>query len=199
MNSLHLKRSATPRSSRSPSLPLYAALALGVSSAAAWALWPLPNVPRKHASPSPPIAGGRPAQADTPAQHPLDSAVFRAPLWVAPPPPPLPQPPPPPPPLKLQLIGISNANGVLSAVIYDPDTGQLNTVRANDRFARFEVVRLMIDQVELREGALIRVLKLRGERGDQPTPSAPDTTPTPSPTSKPEPATIAPAKEEPVP
>lgn len=48
-------------------------------------------------------------------------------------------------------------------MIFDPEAGKLLSVRTGERFSRFEVVRITLDQVELREGSLIRTLRLRGD------------------------------------
>ncbi|MBY0395859.1 MAG: hypothetical protein K2X91_05220 [Thermoleophilia bacterium] len=147
-----------------PSRRLEAACLACVAACAAWALWPLD---RSGSTATADIAAQAEPAAEAPAP-PLDLAAFRTPLWVAPVPPPTPPaPPPPPPPLRLQLIGIVDAppgeqgSGTLAAVIFDPDTGRLHTVGAGASVGRAVVERVAAGAVSVREGALVRELRLR--------------------------------------
>ncbi len=52
-------------------------------------------------------------------------------------------------------------------MIFDPEAGNLLSVRAGERFSRFEIVRITLDQVELREGTLARTLRLKGDTSSE--------------------------------
>lgn len=139
-----------------------------VAACAVWALWPLD---RSGSTATAAAAAQAQPAADAPTL-PLDLAAFRTPLWVAPVPPPTPPaPPPPPPPLRLQLIGIIDApsgaqgSGALAAVIFDPDTGRLHTVGPGAPVGRAVVERVAAGAVSVREGAVIRELRLRPGEG----------------------------------
>jgi len=164
--------SATPLPARpARGRRLEAACLACVAACAAWALWPLDRSGSTATAGS--AAPARPA-VDAPAAS-FDLAAFRTPLWVAPIPPPAPPapppPPPPPPPLRLQLIGIVAAAsdgrhpGTLSAVIFDPDTGRLHTVGPGAPVGRAIVERVAAGAVSVREGALVRELRLRPAEG----------------------------------
>lgn len=112
----------------------------------------------------------------------LDLAVFRAPLWVAPPLPPAPpaptlatptssapKPPPPPPPLKWQLLAIiaERRNGDVAhagfsprAMLYDPETDAILELAAGDRHAGRSVESITRDGITIRTGAHTHTLTL---------------------------------------
>ena len=132
-----------------------------VLACAAWALRPLGAPPRVPASP---IA--TPAAHDGPAQPALDTAAFRAPLWVTPPaPPPPPGPTPPPPPLRLQLIAILKEGAEYRAALYDPDADALTVVGAGDTIAGRTVERIGAADLSLKDHGLTRTLSLRTDGG----------------------------------
>lgn len=95
----------------------------------------------------------------------LDTAAFRAPIWVAePPPPPPPAPiatPPPPPPLRLQLLAIIRESDAYKAAIYDPDTDRILVVAAGEKLGTRTVERVDKATLMLRDQAGMRVLALK--------------------------------------
>lgn len=134
-----------------------------------WAFRPLPTPVWPE-----PAAAAEPAP--TPVQlAALDTRPFSAPLWVAPPAPPAaPAPPPPPPPLppfKLQLIAVvqepaGTSTGqmqTMAALMYDPDTDKLITLRPGDEVAGRTIIAITTTGVELRERTTTRTLALREE------------------------------------
>jgi hypothetical protein len=92
----------------------------------------------------------------------LDTAAFRAPLWVSPPaPPPAPAPPPPPPPLRLQLLAVVLEGGAYRAVLYDPDTDRVLVASEGQTVSGRTLERVSARGVRVRDQAGVRVLALR--------------------------------------
>jgi hypothetical protein len=135
-------------------------LILPILACGVWALRPLgsPTVVSSSVS--------RPAPRDEPVQVALDTAAFRAPLWVAPPaPPPAPAPAPPPPPLKLQLIAILKEGSEYRAALYDPEADTLTVVGRGDTIAGRTIERIGAADLDLSDRGLKRTLSLRTDGG----------------------------------
>lgn len=154
-------------SSRSPILISIILL----TSATAYALWPLGSAAPSAPESLPDAAPRAPAKPRA-----LDLAAFRAPLWVAPiPPPPPPAPPPPPPPLKLQLIAISSdpAHATFSATIFDPDSNKLLTLSQGQSIDGRTISRISAGSIDLKDARGTRTLALRPDAPASPTGGAP--------------------------
>ena len=106
------------------------------------------------------------AGAAEPGVAPLDTSVFRTPLWVAPPaPPPGPVAAAPPPPLRLQLVAILRDKGEYRAALYDPDADKLVVVGPGDIIAGRTIERVGAADLSLRDNGLSRTLSLRTDGG----------------------------------
>jgi hypothetical protein len=136
----------------------------GLLLAMGWAIWK-PRLPTIEIPAMLPADQGD-AEAKLP---PLDVKAFDTPVWTiaaAPqaPAPPSP-PPPPPPPLKLQLIGILREAEQYKAVLYDPDSNKLFVVATGEEAQGHMIDRVAADAITVRDGALVRTLKLRSGGG----------------------------------
>jgi hypothetical protein len=136
--------------------------ALVVIAAGVWAFWPLGAVKIEE----PTIAA---ALVETPARTALalDTAAFRAPLWVTPPAPPT---PPvaaaPAPPLKVQLLAVVHEGGVYKAVLYDPDSDKLLVLREGESLgvAGRAVEKVTASAVQIKDQSGVRTLALRDDQ-----------------------------------
>jgi hypothetical protein len=140
----------------------FASCLVAVIAAGVWAFWPLGAVRIEE----PTIAAG-PVEAPARAALALDTAAFRAPLWVAPPAPPA---PPvaaaPPPPLKVQLLAVVHEDGVYKAVLYDPDSDKLLVLKEGETLGSVgrSVQSVSATAVQIRDQSGVRTLALREDQ-----------------------------------
>lgn len=119
-------------------------------------------------TPQPTVKASATARLD---QREVDWSAFEAPIWNPRPAPQIAAPPPPPPPLRLKLLAIvgspnqtigtdSPPSGQRSAMIYDPDTDEVVSVREGERISGRVVKIIDSHRVVLLDGAAERVLEL---------------------------------------
>lgn len=137
--------------------------ALLVIAAGVWAFWPLGAGEIEE-----PTIAASPVEAPARTVASLDTAAFRAPLWVAPPAPPA---PPvaaaPPPPLRVQLLAVVHEEGVYKAVLYDPDSDRLLVLREGETLGAGgrSIQSVTVSAVQIRDQSGIRTLALRQDQG----------------------------------
>jgi hypothetical protein len=131
---------------------------------AIWAFAPLR--PPAMTGPDAPVRGADAAPVTLAA---LNTAAFRAPLWVVPPaPPPPPQPVAPPPPLKLQLLAIIHEGGLYRAMLYDPDSDKILVGSEGQALGMRTLERVTATGVQIRDGTGLRTLVLSQDQGRVP-------------------------------
>lgn len=154
-----------------PRAPIGTCLAC-LAACALWGFWPVGSPESMVAAlestrPSDERDSTSVAQNQSTMLASVDVSAFNAPLWVAPPQAPQPpdtqaEAPPPPPPLKLQLLAITNEDGVWSALVYDPDGDALRVLREGDAAGAYTVVRVSESALDLREGVMESDVSTRG-------------------------------------
>jgi hypothetical protein len=145
---------------------------VGVTLTAMWAF--MPGEDFRNGEVSLPSFTTKVVTAPTPPLPRLDVASFNAPLWREPPSAEEMGPPrPPPPPLRLQLLGMRGGeHGRLSAIIYDAELDEIETVQLEQEYRGFRVTQMSHNGVELRTENHRLFLPMEGEsetsqRGDK--------------------------------